>query len=283
MASNGRDAVLLFGRSLSTDSGAYARELNVFTYKNGTWSNGVQLNLGNSAGVYRHVEADLNEDGRFFAMINLIDHDQPGVVKHTLLSCTGSINERPSAWKIHRDHPAFFDRGRSVWSMSASIGPDHVFYVATQELDSVRQNVQSYRNGLQLGARRLNSVIRAMKLTPNGELVTVPFGNQPTSVNEGNAEALEEALRYRPVMMDAAPNPARQACVVPLAIQRPTTIDARLYDAYGQLVTTIFSGSVDTGIQGLSFEVTDIPSGHYTVVLTDEIGIVGTVPVVVVH
>lgn len=283
MASNGRDAVLLFGRSLSTDSDAYARELNVFTYKNGTWSNGVQLNLGNSAGVYRHVEADLNEDGRFFAMINLIDHDQPGAGTHKLLSCTGSINERPSAWKIHRDHPAFSDQGRSIWSMSASIGPDHVFYVATQELDSVRQNVQSYRNGLRLGARRLNSVIRAMKLTPNGELVTVPFGNQPTSVNEGNAEALEEALRYRPLMMDAAPNPARQACVVPLAIQRPTTIDARLYDAYGQLVTTIFSGSVDTGIQGLSFEVTDIPSGHYSVVLTDEIGIVGTVPVVVVH
>lgn len=283
MASNGREAVLLFGRSVSSDTLAYSRELSVFTYKNGSWSDGVDLNLSNTPGVYRHVEADLNEEGRFFAMINLIDHDKPGAVKHTLLSCTGSINERPSAWKIHRNHPSFSDQGRSVWAMSASIGPDQVFYVATQELDSIRQNVQSYRNGLRLGARRLNSVIRAMKLTPNGELVSVPFGNQPTSVDEGAAEALEEALRYRPVMMDAAPNPARQACVVPLAVQRPTTIDARLYDSYGQLVATIFSGAVETGIQGLSFDVTDIPSGHYTVVLTDEIGIVGSVPVVVVH
>lgn len=283
MASNGREAVLLFGRSVSSDSVVYSRELSVFTYKNGTWSDGVELNLSNTPGVYRHVEADLNDDGLFFAMINLIDYASPGAVKHTLLSCTGSINERPSAWKIHSNHPSFAHQGRSVWAMSATIGPDQVFYVATQELDSIRQNLQTYRNGLQLGARRLNSVIRAMKLAPNGELVSVPFGNQPTSVNEGNAEALEEALRYRPVMMDAAPNPARQACVVPLAIQRPTTIDAKLYDTYGQLVATIFSGSVQTGIQGLSFEVTDIPSGHYSVVLTDEIGIVGTVPVVVIH
>lgn len=283
MASNGREAVLLFGRSVTSDSVAYARDLTVFTYKDGTWSDGAELNLSNTPGVYRHVEADLNDDGRFFAMINLIDHDKPGTVKHSLISCTGSVNERPSAWKIHRNHPAFAGGGRSVWSMSASIGPDQVFYFATQELDSIRNNVQTYRNGLQLGARRLNSAIRAMKLAPNGELVSVPFGNQPTSVQEGDADALEDALRYRPVMMDAAPNPARQACVVPLAIQRATTIDARLYDAYGQLVATIFSGSVDTGIQGLSFDVADIPSGHYSVVLTDEIGIVGSVPIVVIH
>jgi hypothetical protein len=168
--------------------------------------------------------------------------------------------------------------------MSTTIGPNNVFYIATQELDSVRQNKQVYRNGLPLGPARLNAVVRAMKLLPNGELVPVPFGNQPTSVAEqGQHEELEAALRYRISMMDAAPNPAREACVVPLAVQRPSRIEAFLVDALGQRVATVYQGDVAVGIQGLSFEVAEFPSGHYSVVLSDDYGIVGSVPVVIVH
>ena len=290
LVSNGVDAAILFGRTYADSTNEFSRALDIYSFQGPlihvTWpSRPATLNVGDAPGVYRHVEADLNEDGTFFAMVNSVDHNGvAGSSEHALISCTGSINESPSSWKIHRNKPAFYDAKRSIWSMSTTIGPNNVFYIATQELDSVRQNKQVYRNGLQLGPARLNAVVRAMKLLPNGELVPVPFGNQPTSVAEqGQHEELEAALRYRISMMDAAPNPAREACVVPLAVQRPSRIEAFLVDALGQRVATVYQGDVAVGIQGLSFEVAEFPSGHYSVVLSDDYGIVGSVPVVIVH
>jgi hypothetical protein len=90
------------------------------------------------------------------------------------------------------------------------------------------------------------------------------------------------AMRYRIKVMDPAPNPVREACVVPIAVQRACTIDVKVYDAVGSLVTTVYSGGVSEGIQGVSFAVSELTSGHYTVVVSDQLGVAGNVPIVVV-
>jgi hypothetical protein len=53
-------------------------------------------------------------------------------------------------------------------------------------------------------------------------------------------------------------------------------------DALGNNVATVFRGAVEAGIQGVSFELSELSSGHYTVVVVDEIGVVGSVPLVVI-
>jgi len=84
-------------------------------------------------------------------------------------------------------------------------------------------------------------------------------------------------------VMDPAPNPVREACVVPLAVQRDCNIEVKLFDAVGSYISTIYTGPVTTGIQGVSFAVSELTSGHYTVVVTDQLGVAGSVPVVVVR
>jgi len=66
-------------------------------------------------------------------------------------------------------------------------------------------------------------------------------------------------------------------------VQRATTIDVKLYDAVGAEVVTLYSGPVAEGIQGVSFEVSNLVSGQYTVVVSDHIGIAGSVPIVVIR
>jgi hypothetical protein len=166
--------------------------------------------------------------------------------------------------------------------METAIGPNNTYYIATQELDSTRDNRQIYRNGLQLGPSRCNAVIRAVRRDGKNGLKTVPFGNTPVSVNETETDKLEAALRYRMKVLDPAPNPAREACVVPLYVERPSVITMNITDAVGNIVATVFTGRVETGIQGVSFELSELASGHYSVVVTDEIGLVGSVPLVVV-
>jgi hypothetical protein len=167
--------------------------------------------------------------------------------------------------------------------METVIGPNNTYYIATQELDSSRNNHQLYRNGLQLGPARCNAVIRAVRRDGQNGLKTIPFGNTPVSVDDSEADKLEAALRYRMKVVDPAPNPAREACVVPLYVERPSTISMHIADALGNTVATVFKGTVDVGIQGVSFELSALASGHYTVVVVDEIGVVGSVPLVVIR
>ena len=285
MASNGREAMLVYGRTVLEDTTQFNYAIEVFTYRNGTWSAGSSLNVKDlqSKGVIRHIESDVDADGQCLVMVNMVQHSAPGQAESAMSIFSGSVNESPSQWKTQTNGAAFFNEDHAVWSMSASIGPGRVFYLATQELDSVRGNLQTYRNGLPLGPNRFNAVVRAMKVLPNGDVVAVPFGNQPTSVNDDANDAFEQSLRYRVAIMDPAPNPAREACVIPLAVQRPSQVSVKLVDAFGRLIATVYEGSVGVGIQGVSVEVGSIPSGHYKVVLTDELGLVGSVPLVVVH
>jgi hypothetical protein len=233
-------------------------------------------------GVVRHIDVDIAKDGTFVIVIDAIDHATQGPSKHAIYAATGSIDQPSDAWKLLKNNVALADTAHAIWSLSTAIGPNRVYYVATQELDSIRDNRQTYTNGLQLGPSRCNAVIRAMRLTGKGDLEAVPFGNAVTSVDEGSNPDLEMAMRYRIKVMDPAPNPVREACVVPLAVQRACTIDVKVYDAVGSLVSIVYSGGVSEGIQGVSFAVSELTSGHYTVVVTDEIGLVGSVPLVVV-
>jgi hypothetical protein len=45
----------------------------------------------------------------------------------------------------------------------------------------------------------------------------------------------------------------------------------------------VFTGTVEEGVQGVSFETSGIASGHYSVVVTDTLGVAGSVAVVIIR
>lgn len=283
MAGNGKEAVILFSYSTKSNDVEYNRSLVVSRYLGGSWSDPVSIDAGRGRGILRHVECDLNSDGTFFTMIDAFDRDETPTLSHKVAICAGSIYDAPSEWKVFTNSTVASPADRDIWSMSAAIGPNRTLYVATQELDTIRGNQQAYGRGLQLGPSRINAVVRAFQIDDNGEVVTRPFGNVPTSVDETLADRLEETLRYRVHVLDPAPNPAREACVVPLAVQKQTRISMKLVDELGRDVLTVYEGLIDTGIQGVPFETSGLNSGHYTVVVTDEVGVAGSAAVVVIR
>ena len=283
MVGNGTSAMLMFGRSLNSDAASYERSLEVYGYRAGTWTSATTVPVGTSAGLIRHVEAGLSDDGEFYAIVDGVDVNERGMNETAIVACIGSLNASPSEWKIFRNDKALSNPSHSIWSMSVTVGPKRTLYVATQELDTIRDNPQLYSNGAPLGPARLNAVVRAVRLSDRGNLESVPFGNATTSVEQTHLDRLEAAMRYRVKPLDPMPNPVREACVVPLWVQRPTTVDVRLVDALGNHVATVFTGTVEEGVQGVSFETSGIASGHYSVVVTDTLGVAGSVAVVIIR
>lgn len=283
MVGNGKEAAILFSSSVNTDDSEYNRSLVVARYQDGVWSDPESIDVGRGQGILRHVEGDLNEDGSFFVMIDAFDSDVGSNLSHKVAVCVGSLYDSPSRWKVFTNSTVASPADREIWAMSAAIGPNQTLYVATQELDSLRDNQQAYGTGLPLGPSRCNAVIRAFQLDGNGEVINRPFGNTPTSADETLSDKLEATLRYRIQVLDPAPNPSREACVVPLAVQKPTQITMRVVDELGRDVLTVYEGLVEAGIQGVSFETSTLNSGHYTVVVTDEVGVAGSAPLVVIH
>ena len=283
MVGNGKEAVILFSTSVNTDDSEYDRSLAIYRFQGGSWSEPLKVDAGKGKGILRHVEGDLSNDGLFFVMLDAFDNESASDVTHRVVACVGSVYDSPSLWRVFENSTVVSPSDREIWAMSAAIGPDATLYVATQELDSLRDNKQVYRTGLQLGPARCNAVVRAFTLDGNGKVVSRAFGNAPTSIEETDADRLEATLRYRVQVLDPAPNPVREACVVPLAVQKPARITMRLVDELGREVLTVYEGTISAGIQGVSFETSSLPSGHYTVVVTDDVGVAGSAPVVVIR
>lgn len=283
LVGNGVQAAVLIGKAQSIGDAAYSRSVDVYGYQFGQWSDASSLALGTGDGLIREIEAGLGRDGSFFAVVDGVGIDANGSSDHQVQAVVGSIYDQPSAWKVFTNDSSYTNPDHAIWSMSAAVGPKNVLYVATQELDTVRGNVQSYGAGTPIGPARLNTVLRAFRIDRNGELVFVPFGQSVNAVGDSDLDKLESDLRYRVKVLDPSPNPVREACVVPLWVQRPTTVDVRLVDALGNHVATVFTGSVEEGVQGVSFETSGIASGHYSVVVTDKLGVAGSVPVVIIR
>lgn len=283
MTGNGKDALLLFARSEQDSSSPCLRTVSMYRFSNGTWGPRTTLKALTGIGVCREVEASLRSDGSALIVADNVDHKGDGKSERVLVTLNGDIDEAQESWNVYRNSDVVHETGRAIWDMTTAIGPRNIRYVAMQELDSTRNNRQTYKNGLQLGQSYCNAVIRAMRVDRFGNLVPVEFGNTPTSVGEDPNVGLEMALRYRIKVMDPAPNPAYEACVVPIAVQIPGSIEVKLFDAVGSYVATLYTGPVSEGIHGISFLVSDLPSGHYSVTVSDELGPVGSAPVVVVR
>jgi hypothetical protein len=56
-----------------------------------------------------------------------------------------------------------------------------------------------------------------------------------------------------------------------------------LVDNLGNHVATVFSGVLSEGIQGIAFETSGISTGRYSVVVSDDLGVAGSVPLVIVR
>lgn len=281
LMSNGNDVVLIYGRAHTTDSSSYVRSMVLHRYQNGTWTEMGSPNLGNSTGLFRHIKGDVSNAGTLFALVDAYDYDKTDSTRHKVIAIVGSIRTSPDTWKVFSNHEVYSEGDRSIWSADASVGYDDVLYLVTQELDTLRGNRQQYRNGKPLGASRLNTVLRAMKLSDDGNLVGSSFGGNPTSIEQDGHEDLEASLRYRVRLMDPAPNPTQGTCTVPVSVLRACTVTVRLVDAVGRTIESLYDGPVEEGIQGITFDASAIPAGAYHVVISDHIGVAGSVPLVV--
>lgn len=281
LITNGSDVLLIHGTSHAKDSSEFVRLMNIHRYVDGSWKSLGSPRVGGTRGVFRHIKADVSTSGTFFALIDAYDHEPADSARHSVVAVIGSIETAPDQWKVFTNHEVYTEGDRSIWSADASIGHNNVFYIATQELDTIRGNRQQYRNGVALGASRLNTVVRAMKLSDGGDLVGVRFDGTPTTVAETTLDELESSLRYRVRLMNPIPNPTSGMCTVPVSVMKACMIHVRVVDALGRTVASVYNGPVQEGIQGVPFNADALPAGSYHVVVSDNIGVVNSVPFVV--
>ncbi|MBK6292643.1 MAG: hypothetical protein IPF59_12985 [Ignavibacteria bacterium] len=283
MSVAGNRAIMLVAKHDIKDTTEVERVLSSYVYEAGSWSQPTDVDLGDGKGYIRHLDVSINAEGELFAALDLYDRTSPSTGQRSFITLSGSSPSAPSSWKRERDNPVVVDRNNASWHMRSTIGPDNTYYTLGQELDTIAGNVQVYRNGIQVGPQRLNMVLRAVRQNANGDLVERRFGGQPTSVDDGEAERVERDLRYRPYLLDPAPNPAHEASLIPVAVQVPSHITIVLKDAVGRTVSTLFDGQLDKGIHGMTVTVDTLSSGTYFVVMTDQTGMISSVPLTVVQ
>jgi hypothetical protein len=282
LATSGTRAMLLVARHDTEDTADTRRMLTSFTYETSSWSQ-EQVDIQDASGYIRHMDLALRPDGTTFVVLDVFDRISHEKAERSVITLNGTSPNAPSSWRLQRDARAIVDRANTAWTMDLAAGPDDTYYLFTQELDTIRGNRQTYTNGLPLGADRLNIVLRGVRVGGNGEIVERRFGGQPVSVDDDGPTVIERDLRYRPYLMDPAPNPVQISCTVPVIMQVAGTVTLTLRDATGRVVRTLHDGMLDAGVQGVTFTTEGLSTGAYFVVMTDAAGTTTSVPLRVIR
>lgn len=95
-------------------------------------------------------------------------------------------------------------------------------------------------------------------------------GQMGIEEGEGNSSVLNPAISV------PSPNPVRGSCAVSYTMPAAGIATVSVYDLSGRLVLTVHQGPTGEGQGSLSFDVSSLPSGRYSIVINTETGIGST-------
>lgn len=257
-------------------------KLHELWYSNGQWSSPSVMDESKEDHVIRRLASAVAENGHVVVLAETESGVSPdGSTSHGLMAFVKNQPGSGGSWKVHTNPAALCDTNDQVWHMDASFGPKGYLYLTTQELDTVQANVQSYANGIQIGAARTNTVLRSVVVNDDLSITPRPLGGQPTDVHDEN---LEHMLRYQAEMYPAYPDPASgSAITIPFVLQMPTHVDLTIVDVTGRIVQVISQGEMAEGQYALNVPIGTLQQGLYRVRLVTSTGQTLTMPFTIVR
>lgn len=281
LAAREQGAVLVVNSTDHVGQNTPIYSLREVWYQNGTWTQPKVMHQAEADHAIRRLAAAVNADDRVVVLAETESaaHEN-GTTDHGLLAFVKNQGGSGGSWKITRNSPALCDTTNQLWYMDASFGPHNVLYVASQELDSIPNNVQSYSNGIRVGPSRLNMVLRAAVVNEDLTISAKPFAGQPTSVDDGTLEA---TLRYQARMYPAYPNPTQATINIPFVLQMPTHVSLSIVDVTGRVVESIRNEDMAEGQYDLAIPTSALQQGLYRVRLVTSTGQTLTMPFTIVR
>ncbi|MDZ4746082.1 MAG: T9SS type A sorting domain-containing protein [bacterium] len=263
---NGDYAVLAIGSSV-IDAATNVHTSSVAAYEfTTTWQEPTTLSIAGAQATVSDLDVSVGSSGRSHVIVDLLYATAEGNAERK--SHVFSAADASASWLEESNSKGVYDSDHRVWSMSSAIGPNNVMYVATQELDSTPGNVQQYSNGVQVGANRINTVLRAVRLD-NSRLVSVPFNGQPVSVQD---DPIEKSMRYPCALYPPYPNPTSGDANVTFTVLLPTNVRVDVVDVTGRVMQTLVNADLADGIYDVAIPITSWPQGCYTVRMTTGTG-----------
>lgn len=248
------------------DSIGHALTLRTYVFTT-DWQKPEQQAMNGMLGTVRALDVSVDDDGIASVIMDITypHKNETGVndgERDTRTTYTYTKDGISEPWTSDVDSDALYESDERVWSMASTTGPGGIVYVVDQELDSSYGNLQRYRQGVQVGPARINTVLRAFRYD-NDTLVSVPFG-QPTVVSVVE-DQIEKNLRYPSTLHDPYPNPASGEAVVPFVVLQRTHVRVDVLDVTGTVMQTLVDTDLDGGIYDAPIPTATWPQGCYTI------------------
>ncbi len=256
---NGNHAVLAIASSTLNDStNDHELLISAFEYTN-TWQEPKTMTLEGSLATMGDMSVSVGSTGRSHIVADVLYPKGGG--GSTRKTYVYSAADASSNWVDVQNSKSVYDADHRIWSMSSAVGSNDVLYVATQEMDSTPGNVQQYANGIQVGANRINTVLRGVRLD-NNRLVSVPFSGQAVSVQD---DPIEQNLRYPCSLFQPYPNPTGGDAAVTFSVLRQTHVRVDVVDVTGTVMKTLVNDDLQDGVYDVSIPISTWPQGCYTI------------------
>ena len=95
--------------------------------------------------------------------------------------------------------------------------------------------------------------------------------NQTSLQNAINAALLSTSVEENEIAigLNVFPNPSSTASIANIVLQKKSQINVALYDLQGQLVKTVFNGTLEAGSNDLTIATAELPSAMYLLRVSD--------------
>ncbi len=256
---NGDYAVVAIGSSVTAPAtNLHTSSIAAYEFTT-TWLEPSTLSIAGEQATVSDIDVSVGSSGRSHIIADLLYATKEGNAERK--SHVFSAADASSAWVEEANSKSIYDSDHRVWGMSSAVGPNNVMYVATQEIDSTPGNVQQYSNGIQVGANRINTVLRALRLD-NNRLVSVPFNGQTVGVQD---DPIEQNLRYPASMFQPYPNPSPGDATLSFSVLHTTNVRIDVVDVTGTIMKTLVNADLQDGLYDVTIPITTWPQGCYTI------------------
>lgn len=244
---------------VTNDTNGHLLALRTYQYTD-EWQAPQTLHLDGARGSVRDVELSVGNSGEASLIADVLYPTQ--LMGNDRRSFAYTLESKDASWQEVVNSDALYEPQERLWNMSSAIGPNNVIYVVDQELDSTYGNIQKYKNGIQVGPARINTVLHALR-RENGKLVSVPF-TRPTAVDV-HEDIIEKNLRYPSTLYAPYPNPTSGDALVPFTVLQRSHVRIDVVDVTGNIMETLVDSDLDPGIYDATIPLTSWPQGCYTV------------------
>lgn len=227
----------------------------------GNWNSQIETLFESDEFHISDVEAAINCQGLVSILIEKNEYKQFGAKRESLLDVFyANMSQGSPQWTSENSNPFVGDSSKAASSLDLVFGENNTLFIIGKENAPAYREIIDPAFGALFGKQDMNCVLRAVK-------ISTALGVEDVDEQDILSSVRSEIQAPSRFDLRISPNPAQSFAQAEFFAPVAGNYAVELRDLYGKRIETIANRRFESGMQKIAFDVSNLASGAYAIVI----------------